>query len=904
HVRIAEQTANYMRIDQGDNTASTNWVLNWSSFNIDAGSRVQFVQPGVNHIALNRIAGGASVIRGQIDANGRIYLINPNGFLFGSSSVINVNSLVASSLALNISDDDFINNNINLLNVIDNGGAAFIDGSGAGVIEIQGPTYDPNGLMIDPGAQIAANAGGNILIIAPEIINGGSITTRSGQVVLAAAQDSVYLTPSNDPALRGFLIELGGTGGKVENAGNILAERGNITLAGLAINQDGLLQATSSINENGSIRLLARDHATTTSVDNNTDDLLLGIDTAQTDANGLSTRRNEYYVSTQTGEVNLGGTSQIIITPDNTDTSLVVDDQKINASRVELTGHAITMRAGAGIVASGGEVLLHANSNPQQTALNSSGILREDRAADTSLITLEAGSSINVSGTTDTHVAMERNQLEVQLTGDFLRDAPLQRDGALRNERVNVDIRDGTPLGDISADVAANVKRSISERLSAGGSVELLSQGGVAMQQGSEVNIAGGAVTYDAGYVSSNQLVTAQGQVVGIADASPDLAYTGLVGSLSITSDRWGSASERRWSLFGGNNAGISRYYDSYTEGQDAGHFSIHAPAIAGMADVTAGAAVTPQLRSTAATEPTDALPNTGRAWGGTLEIITRGQQIEVVSSAVDPVLEDMNDWLENSANSLPDFAFQIDDDVFNSGLSNVTFTEDHSSETAVYGGRFDIQSDAQIRMASSGSLSVDSGSINVHGNIDIDAGAVTLNSSALTRVDNAIDVSGSWVNDSLEPGNDVTVPVDVNAGSITIKASHLDLTDNSQLIANGGGWLQANGKLQSGEGGDIKLVADHPTDETSEFTMHGSLQAFGVNHARGGSLSITANRIHLAPEITTAETGLLQFTPEFFTQNGFADYALTANKSDMHVAAGSVITPRAGSLLLNSNAA
>jgi filamentous hemagglutinin len=517
NVRIADDsTSNYMRIVQ-DGNSSNNWILNWQSFNISAGSRVEFVQPGANHIALNRIwSGTQSLINGQIDANGRVYLINQNGILFGSTSRINVNSLVASSLALNISDDDFINNNINLLNVIDNGGAAFINGADAGVIELLGPTYDANGLMIDPGAQIAARAGGNILIIAPEIINGGNITTRSGQVVLAAAQDSVYLTPSNDPALRGFLIELGGTGGKVENAGTILAERGNITLAGLAINQNGLLQATSSINENGSIRLLARDHATPISVNNATDDLLLGIDSAQTDANGTSTRRNEYYVGTQAGEVNLGGDSQIIITPDNTDTSLVVDDQKINASRVELTGHAITMRAGAGIVASGGEVLLHANSNPQQTALNSSGILREDRAADTSLITLEAGSSINVSGTTDTHVAMERNQLEVQLTGDFLRDAPLQRDGALRNERVNVDIRDGTPLGDISADVAANVKRSISERLSAGGRVELLSQVAVVMQQGSEVNIAGGAVTYDAGYVSSNQLVTAQGQVVGI----------------------------------------------------------------------------------------------------------------------------------------------------------------------------------------------------------------------------------------------------------------------------------------------------------------------------------------------------------------------------------------------------
>ena len=58
-VSITNPAANHMRIAQEGNSTQ-NWVLNWQSFNISAGSRVQFVQPSANHIALNRIAGGAS----------------------------------------------------------------------------------------------------------------------------------------------------------------------------------------------------------------------------------------------------------------------------------------------------------------------------------------------------------------------------------------------------------------------------------------------------------------------------------------------------------------------------------------------------------------------------------------------------------------------------------------------------------------------------------------------------------------------------------------------------------------------------------------------------------------------------------------------------------------------------
>ncbi|MEJ2553337.1 MAG: filamentous hemagglutinin N-terminal domain-containing protein, partial [Gammaproteobacteria bacterium] len=76
-------------------------AVNWDRFNLSASDLVQFKQPSASASVLNRILDqNPSQIFGQIDANGRVFLINPSGILFGKSASVNVGSLVASSLAL------------------------------------------------------------------------------------------------------------------------------------------------------------------------------------------------------------------------------------------------------------------------------------------------------------------------------------------------------------------------------------------------------------------------------------------------------------------------------------------------------------------------------------------------------------------------------------------------------------------------------------------------------------------------------------------------------------------------------------------------------------------------------------------------------------------------------------
>lgn len=82
-------------------------IVNWNSFNVQLGETVRFLQPGAQAVLLNRVVGGdPSHILGQITATGQVFLVNPNGILFGPNSVVNAGSFVASTL--DIHDQDFI----------------------------------------------------------------------------------------------------------------------------------------------------------------------------------------------------------------------------------------------------------------------------------------------------------------------------------------------------------------------------------------------------------------------------------------------------------------------------------------------------------------------------------------------------------------------------------------------------------------------------------------------------------------------------------------------------------------------------------------------------------------------------------------------------------------------------
>ncbi len=93
------------------NQSSSKAIVDWHSFNIDPSESNIFHQPGADSVILNRVTGGEgpSQILGTLKANGQVFLVNPDGILFGKDATVDVGSLVATTHDL--FDGDFLSGN-------------------------------------------------------------------------------------------------------------------------------------------------------------------------------------------------------------------------------------------------------------------------------------------------------------------------------------------------------------------------------------------------------------------------------------------------------------------------------------------------------------------------------------------------------------------------------------------------------------------------------------------------------------------------------------------------------------------------------------------------------------------------------------------------------------------------
>ena len=166
-------------ISQSTNKA----IINWQDFSVGAGAAVQFNQPNAASITLNRVTGAnISNIEGAVRANGQVWLLNPNGVLFGNNARINVGGLLATT-------SDIANNN-------------FLEGR-----------YDFTGgknSIINKGS-ITASSGGSVVLSAPTVINHGLIQANAGHVVLGGTD--TFTVDFNGDHLLSYAVGANSTGG-------------------------------------------------------------------------------------------------------------------------------------------------------------------------------------------------------------------------------------------------------------------------------------------------------------------------------------------------------------------------------------------------------------------------------------------------------------------------------------------------------------------------------------------------------------------------------------------------------------------------------------------------------------------------------------------------------------------
>ncbi|ENN7403803.1 filamentous hemagglutinin N-terminal domain-containing protein, partial [Escherichia coli] len=215
---------------------SQSMVANWNSFDIGKGNTVQFYQPDSSAVALNRVVGGGeSQIMGNLKANGQVFLVNPNGVLFGKDSVVSTAGFVATTR--DISNDDFMNRHYTF-----SGGA------------------EQDAEIVSQGS-LTTNAGGYIVLAADKVRNSGTISTPGGKTVLAASE-SVTLQLDNS-GLTSVQVSGDVVNALVENSGLISARNGQVWLTAhgrdmlmnTVLNVSGVVEADGMHRQDGNIVL-------------------------------------------------------------------------------------------------------------------------------------------------------------------------------------------------------------------------------------------------------------------------------------------------------------------------------------------------------------------------------------------------------------------------------------------------------------------------------------------------------------------------------------------------------------------------------------------------------------------------------------------------------------------------
>jgi filamentous hemagglutinin family protein len=531
--------------------SSTTNIVNWESFNIGKDAKVFVQQPTANSVLLNNVVNTGTeptVIKGVLKnlestTPGRVYIYDPRGIVFGSGAQINLNSLIASSLK-------FDESRIKAGGLLMPGDTPTLAALSAAGEVIPGPIWVQPGEPGEPAAKIVVENGGQIMLAAPRVYNEGTLLAPDGQIILAAG-NKVYLsspdTTKTGTKLRGLVVEVenGITNADTslaENSGTINVDRGNATMVGYAVNQQGLVSASTSVTMNGSIYLTAKD--------------------------------NTKLKTSRTGNVTLGAGSETKVIPFDDKKTITLAQTLVNPSQplasifqkseVQIDGKSVLLAGraangpGAKIFAPGGEVSIKSTTSDANTSL----------VGDLVRIDLGEGSSIDVSGMSSAKLAMSSNIIEVDLRGTELADNLILRQSPLYGKKVNVDIRKGAPIANIDGWLRL-VEYKLDQVNTAGGTISISSGGAVIQRAGSLLNVNGGGVTYEEGYANASQLKL-NNSLIDISLAKPNLAYTEVV-NLPNSKNNW----EER-----------------YTQGSKAGSVSISGQVLTLLGDMSGAAGV------------------------------------------------------------------------------------------------------------------------------------------------------------------------------------------------------------------------------------------------------------------------------------------------------------------------
>ncbi|HHF1587896.1 TPA: filamentous hemagglutinin N-terminal domain-containing protein [Haemophilus influenzae] len=211
---------------------SVDAIINWKQFNIDQNEMVQFLQESNNSAVFNRVTSNQiSQLKGILDSNGQVFLINPNGVAIGKNAIINTNGFTASTL-------DISNENIKARNF------TFEQTKDKALAEI-----------VNHGL-ITVGKDGSVNLIGGKVKNEGVISVNGGSISLLAGQ-KITISDIANPTIT---YSIAAPENEAVNLGEIFAKGGNINIRAANIRNQGKLSADSvSKDKSGNIVLSAKE---------------------------------------------------------------------------------------------------------------------------------------------------------------------------------------------------------------------------------------------------------------------------------------------------------------------------------------------------------------------------------------------------------------------------------------------------------------------------------------------------------------------------------------------------------------------------------------------------------------------------------------------------------------------
>ncbi|WP_302118700.1 filamentous hemagglutinin family protein [Pseudomonas aeruginosa] len=872
-------------------------ILNWETFNIGRQTTLQFDQQS-NWAVLNRVndpSARPSQIQGQIKADGTVMVANRNGVVFSGSSQVNVRNLVAA--AASISDSQFRERGL----YFDANGSqpSFTDAAGAVRVE-QGALLQ----TANPASSTAA--GGYVLLLGSEVENAGQIVTPKGQATLAAG-DSFYIrrgvgtdgnlrstTRGNEVATS---LAADSAAGRVVNQGLIQAATGDITLTGRQVRQEGVALSSSSTDVRGTIHLL-------NSASDARGSVVLGEGSTTAvlvDASGAGALDSQRDAAQQA----LDGTTptnNVIGRFDNL--SRVAD--RSEQSRVEIvSGGSVDFQGGSLTLASGGQVAVSAAGR---------SLLRD-------------GAQVDVAGAVGVKVAMESNNIQINVQGNEQRDAPVNRDGGgLASNDVWVDARELVLVPAGTNGYATDRWYTAGGLLELGGYLgtrnhsagEWMAQGGtltftggeLVSQPGSTVNLSGGTLDVQGGLIRQTWLKGSDGRLYEVSRAPGDLLYEGIYRGYEDSSPRWG---QTRY-FYNPLIAPQSRYESGYMVGRDAGRLVVGTASAVLEGDLLGK--VFQGERQVRAPQPgADGYQQAQNAVARGAELIV-GSYTPRYESASGNVLYNLAPTLQQVrlADGGEPLAANLDLDTALADEQRGVLLLDSERLSGFELGalrvaaRERIAVDNALQVSDGGEIVLYAPEVEVNADLTARAGSLRLGNvleqvevargeridtyltpaagqrAALTLGDGVtLDARGLWSN-QVQGGVDAD-RAHLDGGRISLRSSgDLSLGDGSRIDVSSGAALLADGKQVGGKGGDLTLSANTGSAAgDGRLQLGGELAGHGV--AGAGTLSVQAPRVSIG---AAAQDGTLALAAGFFDK-GFASYQVIGEQG-LEVAEGAQV--------------